>query len=338
MVTERREAAYYTVSENILKCRLCPQECAISDGGVGICRTRVRDGEKLYLTNYGEYTALGMDPIEKKPLYHFYPGWDILSIGGKGCNFKCVFCQNSTISQGDCQTRHIEPKQLAEESLARAANSIGLAFTYNEPFIWFEFIRDTAPLIRKNGQKVVLVTNGYVNPDPLNELMPHIDAMNIDLKAFEDGFYRKYCGGGIEPVKKTIVSAFEAGIHVELTILLIPTLNDSMDLIGEQVEWIASISKDIPFHISRYFPSHKMEIPPTPLRTLQAAYDIASEKLNYVYLGNVGNADHARSKCPECGHVLVDRNGYRTNICGMDAGCCSGCGATLAFVRETEDK
>jgi pyruvate formate lyase activating enzyme len=328
---ELPEAAHYEMMENgRAHCMLCPHECRIAVGKTGICRTRLNEGGRLALLNYGEYTSFSLDPIEKKPLYHFYPGSGILSIGGKGCNFTCSFCQNCDISQGDPPTKHIEPDELAREALGRPASNIGLAFTYNEPFMWFEFMRDSAPLIRAGGGRIVMVTNGYVNRKPLAELLPLIDAMNIDLKAFDDEFYKKYCGGRVEPVKETIAAAVAAGVHVEVTLLLIPTLNDAEDKLRGQAEWLASLSEDIPFHISRYYPCYKLAIPPTPVKTLKRAREIAKEYLNYVYLGNVGDADGARTDCPSCGGAVIERRGYYTETAGLDGGKCARCGAKIA--------
>ena len=328
------EACWYEKgAERRVRCRLCPHECKIAEGKKGICRTRTNAGGRLELLNYGEYTAFGLDPIEKKPLYHFYPGSGILSIGGKGCNFTCSFCQNCDISQGDPPTRRIGPEELAAEVIGRMDRSIGLAYTYNEPFIWFEFIRDSAPPIRKAGGKIALVTNGFVNPAPLAELIPLIDAMNVDLKAFDDEFYVKYCGGRIEPVKETIAAAVRAGVHVEVTLLLIPTLNDDRMRLREQAAWLASLSKDIPFHISRYFPCHRMDLPPTPAPTIGSARETAMEFLNYVYVGNVGEAEGARTKCPSCGKTVIERHGYRTELTGLDGASCAHCGAAVAVRR-----
>jgi len=333
MKKNRVEAAYYeTLEDGRAQCRLCPQNCKIAEGKTGICRTRVCNNGRLELINYGEYTSFALDPIEKKPLYHFHPGGGILSIGGSGCNLRCVFCQNSGISQCDAPTRHIEPDELAAETLKRADVSIGLAFTYNEPFIWFEFIRDAAQPIRRSGGKVVLVTNGFVNPEPLAELLPLIDAMNIDLKAFDDGFYKKYCGGRIEPVKETIRTAAAAGVHVEVTLLLIPTLNDLDEKIDAQAEWLASVSPDMPFHISRYFPCYKMDLPPTPVSSLTRAREIASKHLNYVYLGNVGDTESATTRCTSCRAPVIKRSGYMTEITGLDGNKCSNCGGCIAVV------
>jgi pyruvate formate lyase activating enzyme len=334
MTAKRPEAAHYEMMENgRAHCHLCPHECRIAEEKKGICRTRTNAGGRLELLNYGEYTSFGLDPIEKKPLYHFHPGSEILSIGGMGCNFTCSFCQNCEISQGEPATRHVEPQELANEVVKNLDHSIGLAYTYNEPFIWFEFVRDSAPLIRKAGGKIVFVTNGYVNPAPLAELLPLIDAMNVDLKAFDDEFYKKQCGGRVGPVKETIAAAVRAGVHVEVTLLLIPTLNDSNVRLHEQASWIASLSKDIPFHISRYFPCHELTLPPTPAPTIKKAREIAMEYLNYVYVGNIGDADGARTVCPLCRHTVIERLGYRTEVSGLDGTKCANCGAAIAVKR-----
>ncbi len=334
MKTSRHEASHHEIlADGRAQCRLCPRNCVIAGGKTGACRTRWHDNGRLELLNYGEYTSFALDPIEKKPLYHFHPGRSILSIGGRGCNLRCAFCQNSGISQCDAPTRHIEPHELADETLDRSDVSVGIAFTYNEPFIWFEFIRDSAPLIRRGGGKIVLVTNGFVNPEPLAELLPLIDALNIDLKAFDDEFYGKHCDGRIEPVKETIRTAAAAGVHIEVTLLLIPTLNDSDEKLRAQSEWIASVSPDIPFHISRYFPCYKMDLPPTPAASLSRARDIASKHLNYVYLGNVGDAESATTWCPSCGAPAIKRSGYTTVLTGLDGNNkCVKCGGEIAVV------
>ncbi len=335
MSVEQPEAAYYTVRDGAkIACGLCPHECGIAEGKTGICRSRKNIGGRLIATNYGRYVSIAVDPIEKKPLYHFNPGKDILSIGGKGCNFRCAFCQNDLLSQGDPSTREVTPHALAEEVKNCGGNNIGIAFTYNEPFIWFEFIRDTAPLVRENGQKVVLVTNGFVNEAPLSELLPSVDAMNVDLKAFEDNFYRKYCNGRLGPVKRTIEESVAAGVHVEVTLLVIPTLNDDIRGIAEQAEWIASLSKDIPLHLSRYFPACRLNIAPTPVKTLVEAHAAASEHLNYVYLGNTGDPEFSKTLCPECGNALIRRTGYSTEVGGLDNTKCGKCGTEIKIIRD----
>ncbi|MEW5946814.1 MAG: AmmeMemoRadiSam system radical SAM enzyme [bacterium] len=320
------EAKYYRKMEKGVQCLLCPQVCVIAEGETGLCRTRRRRGDRLALENYGRYTSMAMDPIEKKPLYHFHPGREILSIGGKGCNLGCVFCQNWGISHEDPPTRRITPEKLADA--ADAPGNLGVAFTYNEPFIWFEFIRDCAGPLRDRGKKVVLVTNGYVNPEPLDEILPVIDAMNVDLKSFDDAFYRKYCSGRLAPVKRTIRKAAAAGTHVEVTLLLVTGLNDGDENVGRMADWLSEVDDAIPFHISRFFPAYKLDLPPTPMEKMRRAYEIASEKLKYVYLGNLGDPRYSRTRCPSCGEIVIERTGYSTRVVGLkEGGACAGCGS-----------
>ncbi len=243
-------------------------------------------GGKLYSLVYGETTSVSLDPVEKKPLYHFHPGENILSLGTKGCNFKCPFCQNWAISQDlEVQTRKITPQWVVDK--AGECKSFGIAYTYNEPFIWYEFVLDTAKLAKKNGLENVLVTNGYVNPKPLEEMLPFIGAMNIDLKSIDDEFYRKYCKGSLDPVLYTIKTSVKA-CHVELTNLVIPGLNDSEEDFKRLVDWIYdNAGADVPLHFSRYFPCYKLDLPITSKETLEKAYKIAKKKLRNVYLGNV---------------------------------------------------
>lgn len=329
-----KKAAYFeTVDGAEARCLLCPQKCVIAEGRTGICRTRTCRSGELFLLNYGRCASLAIDPIEKKPLYHFHPGRAILSAGGLGCNFRCAFCQNWSISQGDAPVEYISPEQLADEAAARAPQNVGAAFTYNEPLVWFEYIRDCAPLLRERGLKVVLVSNGFINPAPFAELAPHIDAMNIDLKSSEDSFYKKHCGGRVAPVMDTIQAAAAAGVWVEVTQLLITGLNDSEDQVEATARWLASVSPDIPLHLSRYFPNHKMDLPPTPPRALVRAYEIASGHLNYVYLGNMGDSHFSRTVCPECRAAVIERDGYITNTSRINPDMtCDRCGAKIAGI------
>ena len=324
-------AKYYKVLNGRTQCLLCPQLCKIQEDKVGICRTRTNKDGKLIVTNYGEITSLAVDPIEKKPLYHFYPGADILSIGGKGCNLSCIFCQNWHISHGEISTRYLSPEQLLEKALSAESN-IGVSFTYNEPLIWFEYIFDCAQLLRSNDMKVVLVTNGFINPEPLKEILPLIDAMNIDLKSYEDDFYKKYCGGRLDPVKETIKTASDAGVHVEVTLLIIPTINDDEKKLVEMTDWLASVDDMIPFHISRYFPAYKLDLPPTPVDTLRRVYDIASKKMKYVYLGNQTEFIYTHTFCPACRNVLIERSGYSVRIAGIAEGNCARCGREVDII------
>jgi pyruvate formate lyase activating enzyme len=252
-----KEAMYYEKSDSgTVKCRLCPNNCTIKDGGYGICRVRKNEGGKLAALTYGMVSSIALDPIEKKPLDYFMPGTYILSVGTFGCNFRCGFCQNWTISQEKPELKYISPKDLAETAAGIISN-IGIAFTYNEPSIWYEYILETCKLNRKNNLANVLVTNGYINAEPLDELLPHIDAMNIDIKSFNNDYYKKVCGGKLAPVKDTIRKS-AAMCHVELTNLSVPGLNDSTDEMDEMCRWIASIDKDIPLHLIPLRPLYKM--------------------------------------------------------------------------------
>lgn len=269
-------------------CEICPHHCRLSVGEVGKCRARFNDGEKITALNYGAITSIALDPIEKKPLYKFFPGSRILSVGSYGCNLNCPFCQNHEISMADSTfpTRKITPEQLA--ALAQELipqKNIGVAFTYNEPFISYEFVRDTSNLLKAIGLKSVLVTNGTVAPAALKKILPLIDAMNIDLKGFSQEIYSKL-GGDFETVRKTIETSAQA-CHVEVTSLIVPTMNDSADDMDREAAWIASISKNIPLHISRFFPRYKVtDIAPTPVRKIYELVEVAKRHLNFVYPGN----------------------------------------------------
>ena len=281
-----KEALYYEkIHGNRVQCHLCPYECSIPPGGKGACGVRQNKAGILYSLVYGKTTGLSLDPIEKKPLYRYHPGEYILSLGTRGCNLHCDFCQNWHISQEvDAATENITSEEVVER--AKAMRSFGIAYTYNEPFIWYEFVLDTAKQARRNGLKNVLVTNGFVNIEPLKGMLPYIDAMNIDLKAFDEDFYVKICRGSLKPVLDVIKISASA-CHVELTNLIIPTLNDSERSIKNMVDWIYSnLGPEVPLHISRYFPCYNMILPPTPIDTLKMAERIAKEKLKFVYIGN----------------------------------------------------
>jgi len=270
-------------------CNICPHNCNIADGRTGICGARRNDGGELSAIYYGKITAAALDPVEKKPLYRFYPGTKILSIGSCGCNFRCGFCQNHHISidYENYPHEYYSPEKIAGLSAKLTANNnIGVAYTYNEPLINYEFVYDCAKLIAAQNQKNVLVTNGYINPKPLEELLPFIHAMNIDVKSFNPAFYKEI-GGGLETVKSTVERAAQS-CHVEITTLVIPGKNDSKDEMRALSAWLAGISKDIPLHISRFRPMYKYtDKPPTPVETIMKLVGEAKKNLNYVYPGNV---------------------------------------------------
>jgi len=329
----QKEALYYTKEGERIICQLCPWHCQIAPGHTGRCRVRQNVEGRLQSLNYAEVTSLALDPIEKKPLYHFHPGSLILSAGTFGCNLHCAFCQNWQISQQQAPTRTILPAEMAKIAKQYAARgNIGLSYTYNEPFIWYEYVRDTAPLIREVGMYNVLVTNGIVEEAPLAELLPYIDAMNVDIKSMREDFYKRLCQGEGWPARRTVERAFGRA-HVEITNLLIPGENDSEEELRELVDWAASVSPELPVHFSAYHPDYQFEAPPTPLEALKRAYEIAREKLKFVYVGNVWLPGATDTMCPQCGQTLIRRYGFQAENTGLNnEGRCAACGAS-AHVR-----
>jgi pyruvate formate lyase activating enzyme len=325
-----KEAVYYEkLDGDRVHCHLCPQECKISDGKKGFCRARSNDGGILYTDIYEQILAANLDPIEKKPLYHFHPGKPIFSIGTRGCNQRCDFCQNWEMIEAESAGTRITSEEVA--AMADRGGSIGIAYTYNEPMIWFEFVLECAKKVRERGLKNVLATNGSVNPEPLEELLPFVDAMNIDLKSMDPEFYRKICKSKLEPVLATIRRA-KRSCHIEITNLVIPTHNDSDEMIDRLVDFIAELGRDTPLHFSAYYPCYKMTVEPTPVATLRRAYDLARRKLDFVYMGNVRAEDAGTSCCPGCGEPVVERDGYMTRVTGLDGVRCTNCGGVLPFV------
>ncbi len=271
-----KEALFYeALPEEKVRCFLCPHNCVIAQGKRGICSVRQNHNGKLIALTYEHPASSQMDPIEKKPLYHFHPGSEILSFGSVGCNFSCGFCQNWSLVSSPVPRSTLPAAEVP--ILAEKHGSIGVAWTYNEPFIWYEYIMDAGRLVREAGLTNVLVTNGYVNPEPLRAMLPIIDAMNIDLKSINDSFYRKNCKGRVDPVCETIRLSHSECL-VEVTNLLIPGENDSREDIERLVEFIAGVDKEIPLHFSRYFPHRSFESPPTPPETLLMAYEIAKQE------------------------------------------------------------
>ena len=321
-----KEAAYYeTRDDGKVGCRLCPHHCVIADGRTGLCRARRNRGGTLYSEIYEQVTSVAMDPIEKKPLYHFHPGTSILSLGTRGCNFACQFCQNWSISQGEASTSRLT----AEAAVAAACRegSVGIAYTYNEPLIWLEYVLETAQLARQSGLANVLVTNGYIEPEPLDELLLFIDAINMDIKSIRPDFYQRLCRGTLEPVlanAKTVVGR----THLEVTTLIIPGHNETDEEFEELSAWIADeLGPDVPVHLSAYFPRYKLQASPTPAATLERARGIFARRLRHVYLGNVAASQGASTVCHACGAELIVRRGYATRVVGLRDGCCAACGA-----------
>lgn len=326
------EAAYAEkLDGGRVRCHLCPAECLLKEGRVGICTSRFNRNGKLMTDNFGELVSACYDPIEKKPLYHFYPGSMIFSTGVNGCNFSCINCQNWEISQTRVPTRFVSPSDLLV--LAGKQNSIGVAYTYTEPLIWFEYIKEAGRLIKDAGLKNVLVTNGYINPEPLAELLPLIDAANIDLKGMEPKFYKKVCKAKLEPVLENIKRFYDAGVRIEITNLVITDLNDSDSDFEVLTDFVAGISPKIPLHFSAYYPTYKMNNPPTRVDRLLRAFEIASQKLDYVYIGNVMLEDKSDTFCPGCKERLISRNGYSVRILALDKGKCTACGYDTGIIQ-----
>jgi len=332
---EREVMFYDTGPDDRADCKVCPRLCKIPPGKRGFCRVRENRDGVLYAVNYGQCSARALDPIEKKPLYHFHPGSLILSLGTVGCNLHCGFCQNWQIAHESPPTVYLAPEQAVE--LARQQKEdgypcVGLAYTYSEPFMWYEYVYDTAILARRAGLKNVLVTNGYINEEPLLALLPYIDAMNIDVKAFTDDFYQTNCAGRLDPVLRTVETAAKH-CHVEITTLLVTGLNDSAEEVERLTDWLAALDPEIPLHFSRYFPNYKMTLPPTSLQSLSRARETALKKLRYVYIGNAPELGASDTRCPGCGKLLIGRQGYQVRPEGITGNGCPACGEKIAMVH-----
>lgn len=306
------ELRFYKEDGSYIKCHLCPHNCSLSEGKFGACRLRTVKNNIPIVINYGEVTSANVDPIEKKPLYHFKPGRDILSVGTFGCNISCSFCQNYEISQNKPSSEFIDIDKLIN-LIINIPNNVGIAFTYNEPFMWYEYVYDVAKKIKEYDKNIsiVLVTNGFVNKEPLEKILPFIDAINIDLKGFTKKYYSEICGATIEPVLETIKIASKY-THVEITTLMVSDENDSVEEIVGIAKFLSAIDKNIPLHLSRYFPNYKMKNQPTLVENIMKAKEEAKKYLNYVYVGNVAGVDN-NTYCPNCGYNLVTRDIYTIN-------------------------
>ena len=330
-----REAMLYEPGRSgRLHCRLCAHGCRIRPGQFGSCGVRQHIDGRLITHAYGKAVALNVDPIEKKPLYHFLPGSLALSVGTVGCNFQCGFCQNWQISQvreldgPSIPGRRAEPAQLVEQAQAHGCRTI--AYTYNEPTIFFEYAYDTAVLAHQRGLHNIFVTNGYMTAEALETIAPVLDAANVDLKAFSDDFYRRSCGASLQPVLETIRRMRELGLWLEVTTLVVPGSNDSAEELGRIAGFIAGVDRAIPWHISRFRPDHEaQDLPATPLDTLHRAFDIGKRKgLKYVYLGNVPGWE-TDTLCPACGEPIIRRSGMLLDQLRLEDGHCPVCRAPI---------
>jgi pyruvate formate lyase activating enzyme len=332
-----QEALFYTKKENnLVECELCPWYCELKPGQTGGCKVRTNVRGSLKTQVYNRVAAFGTDPVEKKPLYHFYPGKKIFSIGEVGCNLHCTYCQNHSISQCYASQFYgfypITSVQIIKQAI-NIKNNIGIAYTYNEPFTFYEFMLDTAQLARQNGFKNVVVSNGYVNPEPLLNILPLIDAFNIDLKAFSNKFYKTQTKGKLKPVLDCIKLIARNGNHLEITNLVIPGLNDDEEEFDQMVQWIAGeTGKDTPLHLSRYFPVYKLKSPQTPVELLFKMYEISKKYLNYVYLGNINDTGFSSTLCPGCDKILIEREHYETELAPGFHGICPGCGTKTNII------
>ncbi len=334
----KKEASFWNkIKGKKVQCKLCSHNCIISDGKVGICGVRKNENGILYSMIYGSASSLGSDPIEKKPLYHFFPGTYAFSMGTVGCNFKCIYCQNYSISTANSSfayMREITPQQVVKS--AREYSCQGVSYTYNEPTIWHEFTLESAKLVKKEGMYTCYVTNGFINEEPLKEISKYLDAMNIDVKSFSDDFYKKMCKAKLQPVLNTCELAKELGIHIELTYLVIPTYNDSISEIENFCNWIIEkLGNSTPVHFSRFHPDYNLQnIPITPMQTLLNIYETAKKLgILYPYLGNVSHGDYENTFCPKCSNLIIERKGYFINFKGLVNNKCNRCGHTIDIVN-----
>jgi pyruvate formate lyase activating enzyme len=308
-------AKYYRkLDNNMVQCLLCPRQCILSDGQRGVCRVRQNIGGELYSLSYGNVASAHLDPIEKKPFFHFLPGSKTFSIATAGCNLRCNFCQNWQISQvfpEDIESKYMSPEEVVEQALDSGAESI--AYTYTEPTVFIEYVIDIAKLAREKGLRNVVVSAGYINEKPLRELCQYVDAIKIDLKSFRQDFYDKMTGGQVAPVLRNLRIIKEEGVWLEIVNLLIPGENDSPEEIRELAQWIKdNLGEDVPLHFTRFYPMYKLQnLPPTPVETLIKAREIAlAVGLKYVYTGNIGNIATESTYCPSSGDLAIQRQGH----------------------------
>ncbi len=322
---------YKTLDNKKVLCTLCPKACTIDNNSTGFCGVRKNVNGMLYSLSYSNLVSLALDPIEKKPLFHFFPNNKILSVATVGCNLDCLNCQNFEIAHGDyssINSQHITPKELVSYCVENDISFI--AYTYNEPTVFYEYVLETSKLAKDKGIKTVSITNGYINEKPLLELSKYLDAANIDVKGFSDQTYEQLTTGKLNPVLNTIKLLKENAVWVELTWLVVPGFSDNSIEFKNFVNWLANLDKNIPLHISRFFPYYKLShLQPTSIEKMKEFFTIAKSKLNFVYLGNV--LEESNTYCPKCGSLLIKRLGYVTSDFTKE-GHCLNCGYKLPGV------
>jgi pyruvate formate lyase activating enzyme len=329
---------YEKLPDSRVRCELCAHRCVIADGKKGLCQVRENRGGTLYTLVYGRTISQHVDPVEKKPLFHFYPGSTAYSIATPGCNFRCRWCQNWEISQMPREQHLIAGREASPEQILAAAHKDGcrsIAYTYTEPTIFFEYAYDTARLAHKADLANIYITNGYMTEEMLETFHPYLDAANVDLKAFRDETYRKYVGARLQPVLDSLKAMKRLDIWVEVTTLVIPGMNDDPAELRDAAEFVANeLGVDTPWHISRFFPAYKMtDVPPTPVSTLHRAREIGLEAgLRYVFIGNVEDEASPDTACPVCGRLLIRRHGFGVLANSVRDGRCPDCGTPIAGV------
>lgn len=333
-----KEALYYeALADQQVRCGLCHHRCMIRSGRRGICGVRENRDGRLYSLVYGRLTAEAVDPIEKKPLYHFLPGSTSFSIATRGCNFRCLHCQNCTISQVTSDVPISGDREIAPEQLVAVARGMGcrsISYTYTEPTIFYEYALDTARLAAAHGLKNVFVTNGYITPEPLREIAPVLDAANVDLKFFDQAKYREICGADLQPVLDTIRLYYELGIWIEITTLIIPEYNDDDVQLGRIASFIAELDCTIPWHVTGFYPVYKLQhVPPATVAMLRRARRIGYEAgLEHVYTGNLPDEEGSTTLCPDCNSALLARSGLHLSSAKSFDGVCSSCGSHIAGI------
>jgi pyruvate formate lyase activating enzyme len=332
------EARQYRKNDDgTVTCSLCSHRCTIKDGKHGICGVRGNSQGTLYAETYGRISAEAIDPIEKKPLFHYLPGTLSYSLGGIGCNFHCEHCQNWHISRATLEGSHLRDL-VPEEGVRRAVagRCASISWTYNEPTIWHEYTLDMGTLAKQQGLGTIYVTNGYITEEALKELAPMLGAFRVDIKSFSDDFYKKVCRARLQPVLDSATLARELGMHIETVTLVIPGLNDSMDEISALIRWVIEhLGPATPMHFSAFHPDYRMmDRPATPLAVLEKIYKRAKELgLRYPYTGNVWSPQYENTYCPSCGSTLIERHGFASRFVDLDRQQCRKCGETIEVVR-----